>query len=59
MKMQLPDDAIEHDLGEAKAYTIPANGFQKLIAYANGDNTWVHQDYRLKTKTKKKKKKTK
>ena len=57
MKLKLPNDAVKHELGEVTAYTIPVDGFQKLIAYNGPRGNWVHQDHRVKNKKTNKKRK--
>jgi hypothetical protein len=61
IKDKLPEGATIHHNETFDAITIPADGFEKLIAYHTPEiGTWVHKDYRKKTKkrTKKSKKKT-
>lgn len=53
--MNLPKNHTRHDLeNNCVAYTIPTDGFHKLIAFETPKKCWVHKSYR---KTKKKNKK--
>ena len=54
----VPDGTVVHAKDDhTLAVTIPADGFEKLIAYSSKKGDWTHKDYREATKPKKKGKK--
>ena len=58
MKINLPDNHTKHNIGERiVAYTIPADGFEKLIGYSTDKGDWTHKNYRTEPKKSKKKRK--
>lgn len=65
---KLPDNATEHECGDFNAVTIPiekgsldahdeprTQNFDKLIVFNGPRGSWIHKDYRKKTKKKTKK----
>ena len=57
MKINVPDNVDIHNIqetGKDIAYTIPADGFDKLIGYKTEKISWVHKDYRIQSKKGKK-----
>lgn len=58
IKDELLEDAIIHHNETFDAITIPADGFEKLIAYHTPElGTWIHKDHRKTTKKRTKKSK--
>jgi hypothetical protein len=56
MKINLPDDVVKHELNNTVLYTVPADGFAKLIGYESQKGSWIHRDYRVENLKKKDKK---
>ena len=40
---------------DSMAFTIPAEGFDKLVVYTSPKGRWTHKDYRIIKKSKKNK----
>jgi hypothetical protein len=55
MKINLPQDYNVHKIGNAKAYTIGADKFEKLIVYMTPKFTWVHKNFKTISKKRKRK----
>jgi len=55
MKIKQTSDMTVHSESDFVAYTIPADGFHKLVGYECDRGSWVHVDYRVKQKRKKRK----
>lgn len=47
----------EYKCKDFNAFTIPADGFEKLVIYNKDNFTWVHKNYRKKPKKNRKKSK--
>lgn len=61
IKDDLPGGSVIYATGDTDnpvlAITVPADGFEKLVAYQDSKRDWVHKDYQEAPKKSKKKKK--
>ena len=51
--MNFPENVKRYVLPKFSAYTIPDDGFEKLVGYQTSKGTWVHKNYKQDRKNKK------
>ncbi len=49
----LPKGSTVHVVGDSLRFTVPNDGFEKLIAYVVKMGSWIHSDYKPVTKKRK------